>query len=234
MHRSITHTLLRITVTSRPLVQRVPNSFNLTHCLPRHLLAFVLRPVAVYGQFLLATGVYGYYMSGYAAKAKHGAFMGMGGDVAVSPMPAASLICVCADLHTHFETHIVWLCASPCFGTYMPRIGPCTFFHRASRQHARSHLLVDSIPHAPFWQRLTRIRRMHSMQMCLMAVMSMSSIKPVKMIGIHLGMTLPALFSGVFAWQASKQVRCHGNPCHDLLSSTPGLELVCVDVIGPR
>jgi hypothetical protein len=110
--------------------------------------------------------------------------------------------------------------ASPCLGTYMWRTGPCTYVHRARRQHARSHLLVvnDSIPHTPFWQRLTRIRRMHSTQMCLMAVMSMSSIKPIKMIGIHLGMTLPALFSGVFAWQASKQVRCHGNPCHDLLS----------------
>ena len=39
--------------------------------------------VVAYGQFLLATGAYGYYMSGYNDKAKHGAFMGMGGDAVV-------------------------------------------------------------------------------------------------------------------------------------------------------
>eukprot|EP00035_Acanthoeca_spectabilis_P019355 m.420591 g.420591 ORF g.420591 m.420591 type:complete len:136 (+) comp16846_c2_seq19:314-721(+) len=84
--------------------------------------AVSLRMV-LYGQFLLATGAYGYYMSGFEAKAKHGAFMGLGGDVL----------------------------------------------------------------------------------MCVMAAMSSASSKPLMMIGIHLGMILPALFAGVFAWQATKQ-----------------------------
>jgi hypothetical protein len=65
-----------LTATPASFVLRAPNSSNLTHCLPRHLLAFVLRAVAIYGQFLLATGVYGYYMSGYAAKAHSWAWAG--------------------------------------------------------------------------------------------------------------------------------------------------------------
>jgi len=85
---------------------------NPAHCLPRHLLAFVLRAVAVYGQFLLATGVYGYYMSGYVAKAKHGAFMGMGGDVAVSPIPAAPTQFVLTCTLTLKPISCVWLCAT--------------------------------------------------------------------------------------------------------------------------
>eukprot|EP00039_Didymoeca_costata_P001233 m.50942 g.50942 ORF g.50942 m.50942 type:complete len:137 (-) comp10694_c0_seq1:2557-2967(-) len=46
-------------------------------------LSYFSKVLLVYGQFLLVTGLAGWAMAGWTGKAKHGAMMGLGGDIAM-------------------------------------------------------------------------------------------------------------------------------------------------------